>query len=172
MDRPIIWALGILAGTAVSAITLAPRLAAISEQPNSAATPVVAKSASPSGPRHFTIAADYRGHFTVHPMVRNTRLRMLVDTGASMVVLTDADARNLGIRLQPADYRLRMNTANGTVSAAQVHLDEVTLGEITVRRVEAVVMPAGALSTSLLGMTFLKRLSGFEISAGKLVLKG
>jgi aspartyl protease family protein len=171
MDRPIIWALGILAGTAICAISLAPRLATFLDQPDSGATQATAKSVSRAGPRLFSIAADYRGHFTVHPTVRNMRLRMLVDTGASMVVLTDGDARSLGIKLRPADYRVSMSTANGIISAAQVHLDEVTLGEITIRRVEAVVMPAGALNTSLLGMSFLKRLSGFEIAAGKLILK-
>lgn len=174
MDRPVIWALGILGCAAVSAVSLAPRLAALADRPGSEASAKVtdARSTVPSGPRVFSISSDYRGHFTVHPTVRNTRLRMLVDTGASLVVLTDADARSLGFQLKPADYRIRMNTANGVVSAASVHLDEVTLGDITVRRVEAVVMPAGALQTSLLGMSFLKRLSGFEIAAGRLVLKG
>lgn len=97
---------------------------------------------------------------------------MLVDTGASLVALTDADARSLGLKLRPAEYRIRMSTANGVIAAAAVHLDELTLGEITVRRVDAVVMPAGALETSLLGMSFLKRLSAFEIAAGRLLLKG
>lgn len=171
MTRPIFWALGILGSTVVSALTVGPRLVDVAAPSGAGPAPALAQSVNGAGPRAFSIAADYRGHFTVHPMVRNTRLRMLVDTGASMVVLTDADARSLGIKLQPADYRVRMSTANGVISAAQVHLDEVTLGEITVRRVEAVVMPAGALSTSLLGMSFLKRLSGFEIAGGKLVLK-
>lgn len=171
MNRPIFWAVGILAGTAVSVVSLAPKLAAFSDRSGSEASPAVAKSAVPAGPRQFSISADYRGHFTVHPMVRNTRLRMLVDTGASLVALTDADARSLGLKLTPADYKLRMSTANGVIAAASVHLDELTLGEITVRRVEAVVMPAGALETSLLGMSFLKRLSAFEISSGRLVLK-
>jgi aspartyl protease family protein len=174
MNRPIVWAFGILVSTTVSVIAIAPRLAQIAERSDNEARPAAqsVKSAVAPGPRQFSIAADYRGHFTVHPTIRNTTLRMLVDTGASLVVLTDADARSLGLRLAPADYRIRMNTANGVVAAASVHLDELTLGEITVRRVEAVVMPAGALQTSLLGMSFLKRLSAFEISSGRLVLKG
>lgn len=174
MNRPIVWALGILVSTVVTVVSLTPRLAALADRSGgeTSPAPAAAKSAVPAGSRQFSIAADYRGHFTVHPMVRNTRLRMLVDTGASLVALTDADARSLGLRLTPADYRIRISTANGVIAAASVHLDELTLGEITVRRVEAVVMPAGALETSLLGMSFLKRLSAFEISAGRLVLKG
>ena len=174
MNRPIVWALGILVSTAVSVVSLAPRLAAFADRSGSEASPApsTAKNAIPAGPRQFSIAADYRGHFTVHPTVRNKRLRMLVDTGASLVALTDADARSLGLKLRPAEYRIRMSTANGVIAAAAVHLDELTLGEITVRRVDAVVMPAGALETSLLGMSFLKRLSAFEIAAGRLLLKG
>jgi aspartyl protease family protein len=174
MNRPIVWAFGILVSTVVSVVSLAPRLAAFADRSGSDARPATptVKSAVPAGPRQFSISADYRGHFTVHPMVRNTRLRMLVDTGASLVALTDSDARSLGLKLTPADYRIRISTANGVITAASVHLDELTLGEITVRRVEAVVMPAGALETSLLGMSFLRRLATFEITSGRLVLKG
>lgn len=173
MNRPIVWAFGILVSTAVSVVSLAPRLAAFADRSGNEPAPATAtaKNVLPSGSRPFSITADYRGHFTVHPVIRNTRLRMLVDTGASLVVLTDADARSLGLKLTPADYKIRMSTANGVVAAASVHLDDLTLGEITVRRVEAVVMPAGALETSLLGMSFLKRLSAFEIVSGRLVLK-
>jgi aspartyl protease family protein len=64
-----------------------------------------------------------------------------------------------------------VNTANGTVKAAQVRLREVQIGRIAVRDVEAVVMPPGRLAGSLLGMSFLKRLASFNVSGGTLVLR-
>lgn len=174
MDRPIVWALGILGTTVISAVSLGPKLSMFSESADSA--PAVAKpsagAAVSTGPKIFSVAADYRGHFTIHPTVKNLRLRMLVDTGASVVALTDSDARSMGLKLSAKDYTMRMNTANGTLLAARTWIDEMKIGDITVRNIEAVVMPAGAMSTSLLGMSFLKRLNGFEISSGRLTLKG
>lgn len=167
MHRPIVWASGILCCAAVSAVGVGSRLNEFAE-PRAA---VQTQAPAPSGPRNFTIAADYRGHFIVHPTMNQFRIRMLVDTGASLVTLTDTDARNLGIKPKPGDYRIRMSTANGTVVAAKVYLEELTIGNISIRGVEAVVMPAAALDTSLLGMSFLKRLSSFEIAAGRLILK-
>jgi aspartyl protease family protein len=173
MNRPILWALGILGSTTITAVGLGPRLAGFTESSPAVQTrtSTTAPAAEPAGRRSFTVAADYRGHFVVHPTVSQFRLRMLVDTGASLVTLTELDARNLGLRPRPGDYNVTMDTANGRVMAARVHLDELTIGSITVRRVEALVMPAAALDTSLLGMSFLRRLSGFEIAAGRLTLK-
>ena len=65
-----------------------------------------------------------------------------------------------------------ISTANGIVAAASVRLAEVKVGDIAVRGVEALVLPPGKLGTSLLGMSFLKRLGGFEIAQGRLILKG
>ena len=108
----------------------------------------------------------------VHPTVDGRRVRMLVDTGASVVVLSHEDAGIVGIRVSSRDYTRRIKTANGVVQAAPVRFSEVKVGDISVRGVEALVMPPGKLATSLLGMSFLKRLAGFEIAQGRLILKG
>src|SRR6266581_4798944 len=97
-----------------------------------------APTAQPA-PYSVTFAADASGHFLVEPTINGTRVRMLVDTGASRVVLTPEDARRLGIRPSPGDFTYKTVTANGTVLVAPVLLREVAIGEISVRNVEAVV---------------------------------
>jgi aspartyl protease family protein len=94
-----------------------------------------------------------------------------VDTGASFVALTYSDAAAIGILPMPSDFNIKMATANGMASAAAVRLHEVRLDTIDVEDVPAVVMPRGVMGTSLLGMSFLKKLGSFNISAGDLVLK-
>jgi aspartyl protease family protein len=118
-----------------------------------------------------TVLADRRGHFLVEPVVDGQRIRMLVDTGASAVALAYEDAMNAGIRVAPSDFTVAVNTANGVTQAAPVRIAEIQIGDITVRGVEAFVARPGALKVSLLGMTFLKRLGGFEIAQGRLTLR-
>jgi aspartyl protease family protein len=117
------------------------------------------------------IAADGRGHFLVEPIVDGHRVLMIVDTGASAVALSYEDAVNAGIRVADGDFTISVNTANGVTKAAPVRIPEIQIGDITVRNVEAVVARPGALKVSLLGMTFLKRLGGFEIAQGRLTMR-
>lgn len=116
------------------------------------------------------VPADASGHFFVEPMLDGQRVRMLVDTGASLVALSHEDAELMSLSVSAGDFTQRVATANGLVEAAPVFIAEIQLAGITVRNVEALVLPPGRLKTSLLGMTFLKRLSVFEISDGQLVL--
>jgi aspartyl protease family protein len=119
----------------------------------------------------LTVSADLQGHFILHPTLDGRRVRMLVDTGASLVALSEEDARLAGITVAERDFSRTIQTANGLVRAAPVRIREMRVGDILVRDVEAVVLPAGRLGTSLLGMTFLRRLGGFEISQGRLTLR-
>jgi aspartyl protease family protein len=170
MARPIVWAIGTVVTTVISATAAGDRIAAklgfAAPQAQLASSP-----AAQSGNR-IEVSADLRGHFVVHPTVDGRRVRMLVDTGASVIVLSHEDARIVGIRVSGRDYTRRVDTANGVVEAAPVRFSEVKVGDIAVRGVEALVMPPGKLGTSLLGMSFLKRLAGFEIARGRLILKG
>jgi aspartyl protease family protein len=118
-----------------------------------------------------SVTADGRGHFLVEPIIDGHRVRMLVDTGASAVALSYEDAVSAGIRVADADFTIPVNTANGVTRAAPVRIPEIQIGDITIRQVEAVVARQGALKTSLLGMTFLKRLGGFEIAQGRLTMR-
>lgn len=121
--------------------------------------------------RNVVVAADPSGHFFVDPELDGRSVRMVVDTGASLIALTYEDAERVGARLSPSDFRLRMSTANGVVHAAPLRIGEVRVGDLALRDVEAVVLPRGRLEISLLGMSFLKRLRGFDISQGRLSLR-
>jgi aspartyl protease family protein len=167
MTRPIVWALGVLGTAALSATALSDRLAARF----GATTPAPQASVAASGPRVLTVSADLQGHYILHPTLDGRRVRMLVDTGASLVALSHEDARLAGITVAEREYTRMVQTANGTVRAAPIRIREMRVGDIAVRDVEALVLPAGRLGTSLLGMTFLRRLGGFEISQGRLTLR-
>jgi aspartyl protease family protein len=117
------------------------------------------------------IAGDRSGHFSVNATIAGRSLPFLIDTGASLVVLTQRDAERIGLAPAPSHYKLKIATANGMVMAAQVRLAAVTVGALTVHDVTAVVMPEGALNQNLLGMTFLSRLKRFEFRTGQLVLE-
>ncbi len=121
-------------------------------------------------PLRVTLGADSRGHFGVAPTINGTRIPMLVDTGASSVVLTGKDAHVIGINPASTDFDVKMATANGVVLVAPVLLKEVAIGDIVVRDVRAVVVPEDRLQVSLLGMTFLSKLSRFEVSGDRLIL--
>jgi aspartyl protease family protein len=123
----------------------------------------------PSG-RAVSLKADGRGHFEADAVVNGRRVATLVDTGATSVVLRAADAARIGLRPLPIDFDVPVVTANGAAKAARVVLDEVRLGQVRVRQVEALVMPDRLLSTNLLGMSFLKRLGRVEMRDGRLIL--
>jgi aspartyl protease family protein len=118
-----------------------------------------------------TLDADRNGHYRADVEVFGRRIKMLVDTGATIVALTNEDADALGVRPMPSDFTLSLGTANGAVQAAAIRLAEVRIGAITAQDVPAVVMPQGAMRESLLGMSFLKKLGSFEVADGKLILK-
>lgn len=173
--RPILWATGTLVAIALSASLAGNRLASAT-RPGAGSAPPVATPAPGAATaldtaRILVVQADARGHFTVHPRVEGATVTMLVDTGASVVALTSEDAAAAGIRPLPRDFTRTVDTANGAVSVAPVRIRELRLGDIAVRDVEAVVIPAGRLGTSLLGMSFLRRLGSFDVARGRLTLR-
>jgi aspartyl protease family protein len=111
------------------------------------------------------------GHFVVKPQVNGVSLTMLVDTGASTVVLKPADAQRLGVDTERLRYSVPVQTANGTTYAAHVRLRSVNLGPIVLNDVEALVAKPGALKENLLGMSFLSRLRSYEFSGEFLTLR-
>ena len=110
------------------------------------------------------------GHFVVEAEVDGTRVRFLVDTGASDVVLSPADAKRLGFAPDSLSFTKRYRTANGIVLGAPVPLGRIRIGPISVSDVAASVNGA-PMTRSLLGMSFLDRLSGYEVRDGTLVLR-
>ncbi|MFC2966541.1 retropepsin-like aspartic protease family protein [Acidimangrovimonas pyrenivorans] len=109
------------------------------------------------------------GHFYVTLTVSGTPVHFVVDTGASNLVLTKADARKIGIDTANLIYTGTAQTANGKVETAHVRLRDVRLGKVTLRGVDASVN-AGQLDTSLLGMTVLQRFSKIEIAGDRMIL--
>jgi aspartyl protease family protein len=126
---------------------------------------------TPVDSRSVTVPRNARGHFQVDARIDGRHLSFMVDTGASMIALTAEDAASLGIHPAQSDFTVMVSTANGTARAAPVELDSVEIEDITVRNVTAIVMPEGALSDNLLGMSFLSRLHRWEFADGKLVLE-
>jgi aspartyl protease family protein len=126
--------------------------------------------AAASNYRTVTLRSDGRGHFQVDARVEGRAIDFLVDTGASSVALRESAAAKLGIHPAARDYSVRMQTANGIGKAARVRLDRVEVEGITVRDVEALVVPDDALSTNLLGMSFLSRVK-WTHDRGRLVLE-
>lgn len=111
--------------------------------------------AIPSGPPSVTFKADGRGHFMAQGQINGGTVRMLVDTGATMIALSAADAIRLGIDYKKGQPGI-VNTANGAKPVYRVTLDTVKVGDIELNQVDAAVSESG-LSTALLGMTFLNR---------------
>ncbi len=112
-------------------------------------------------------AAD--GHFFANVEVNGAPVRFMVDTGASDVVLSAADARRAGIELEALAFSGRAMTANGPVQTASVRLGEVRFGGSVERDLRASVT-SGALGTSLLGMSYLDRFSRIEIAGERMIL--
>lgn len=130
----------------------------------------VRPTVSASG-RTVEIAPDPRGHFTAEFRLNGQRVDAMVDTGASVVAINETTARRIGISLSPADFRHEVNTANGIIKAASASLDRIEIGRIRVRDVTAVVLADEALSTTLIGMSFLNRLHSYGVEEGRLLLE-
>ena len=105
-----------------------------------------------------TLMADLQGHFTADGEINGRSVRMVVDTGATLVSLPANEARRLGIDYQKGQKAL-MSTANGNAPAYVVKLDTVRVGGVTVNGVDAVVMEGNGLIVPLLGMSFLNRMN-------------
>ena len=110
------------------------------------------------------------GQYWTEATVNGGFVKFLVDTGASSVALTPEDARKAGIRLDRLEYNIPISTAGGDNVAARVILDRVAIGAVSVRNVDALVVPEG-LSTSLLGMTYLGQLQKVEVTPNALLLR-
>lgn len=132
--------------------------------------PKIVTKVAPGG-RKFTVEKDRRGHFQVQAYVDGRDLRFMVDTGASVVALTERDAAQIGVRPMPSQYTVTVSTANGVVKAARTKLRRVEIGGLYVDDVEALVLPDKALSENLLGLSYLSRLKRYEFAGSTLVLE-
>ena len=117
-----------------------------------------------------SIAKASDGHYWAQGTVNGSSVRFLVDTGASAVALTAADAQRLGFDPAKLDYAYKVMTANGEARAAAVKLASVSVAGAKLADVDALVLEKG-LDASLLGMTYLGRLSSFQATRTALILQ-
>ncbi len=110
------------------------------------------------------------GQFRVEAEVNGEPVDFLVDTGASLVVFGSETAERLGFDLDSLEYSGMAQTANGTAPIARIILDEIVIGDLTIGPVEAAVIKK-PMATSLLGMSVLAQLGGYEVRDGRLVLR-
>ena len=118
----------------------------------------------------MVIQAGRNGHFLVTAEVEGVEILFLVDTGASQVILTAEDAERLGHRVDFLEFSERFQTANGEIRGAPLLLSELRIGDLEIEDVRASVIRA-PMSTSLLGMSFLSRLEGYEVGKEGLILR-
>jgi aspartyl protease family protein len=129
----------------------------------------VTTNARSSGQEVFL--ADARGHVETIADIDGREMDVLVDTGASAVVLRESDARRAGHRPHHSEFTVPVNTANGQAFFAPTTLRSIELGSIRVRNVQALIARDEDLSSNLLGMSFLRQLESFRFEGQELILE-
>lgn len=122
--------------------------------------------------RNVEVVRGRTGDFALAVHINGAKVPMVLDTGATSVVLTQEAARAAGLPLEVLNYSVNVETANGRTRAAAVTLDRLAVGGLTERAVPALVAQPGQLKSNLLGMTFLNRLDSWEVRGDKLRLRG
>jgi aspartyl protease family protein len=122
--------------------------------------------------RAVQIARGQAGEFALQARINGVNAPMVIDTGATSVVLTWETAKAAGLPLELLDYNVDVETAGGHTRAARLTLDRVAIGKLVERSVPALVVPRGQMKTNLLGMSFLDRLERWEVRADRLMLHG
>jgi aspartyl protease family protein len=117
------------------------------------------------------IKAAPGGHFITTAEINDSPVRVMVDTGATIVALSFEDAEQAGLDPRDLVYDLPVSTANGMVNAARVTIRRVVVDGVRVDDVPGMVLPEGALNGTLLGMSFLSRLQSFKVQDGVLYLR-
>jgi aspartyl protease family protein len=120
--------------------------------------------------RKVRLQVDATGHFLGDFKFNGRRVSAMVDTGATLVAINLSTAKKIGIDLTPADFKYKVSTANGDARAAAATIGSLQIGRIAVDNVQAVVLEDTALEGTLIGMSFLKQLSKFEVEDGALLL--
>jgi aspartyl protease family protein len=125
-----------------------------------------------SSARAVQIARGQSGEFALRAKINGVNAPMVIDTGATSVVLTYETAKAAGLPLELLEYDVEVETAGGRTKAARLTLDRLAIGKLVERSVPALVVPHGQMKTNLLGMSFLDRLESWEVRADRLMLHG
>jgi aspartyl protease family protein len=122
--------------------------------------------------RAVQITRGQAGEFALQARINGVNAAMVIDTGATSVVLTYETAKAAGLPLELLEYDVDLETASGHTKAARLTLDRLAVGKLVERSVPALVVPHGQMKTNLLGMSFLDRLESFEVRPDSLMLRG
>jgi aspartyl protease family protein len=122
--------------------------------------------------RTVRIARGQSGEFALQAKINGVAAAMVVDTGATSVVLTYETAKAAGLPLELLEYDVDVETAGGHTKAARLTLARLAIGKLVERSVPALVVPHGQMKTNLLGMSFLDRLESWEVRSDSLMLRG
>ena len=122
--------------------------------------------------RAVQISRGQGGDFALQAKINGVTAPMVIDTGATSVVLTYETAKAAGLPLELLEYDVDVETAGGHTKAARLTLDRLAIGKLVERSVPALVVPHGQMKTNLLGMSFLDRLESWEVRADRLMLHG
>jgi aspartyl protease family protein len=125
-----------------------------------------------SSVRAVQISRGQSGEFALQAKINGITTPMVIDTGATSVVLTHETAKAIGLPLELLEYDVDVQTAGGHTKAARLTLDRLAIGKLVERSVPALVVPHGQMKTNLLGMSFLDRLESWEVRSDSLVLRG
>lgn len=165
MKYALIW--GLIGLAVLTAYTLRSDFQAIGQRMSGALAPSIAVE---NGSGEITLQRSADGHFRVAARVNGKTVQFLIDTGASLVTLSRADAERIGLNPAGLTYNRQFQTANGSAWGAAVRLNEVAIGSITLNDVRASVIDSD-LGNSLLGMSFLEGLSKFSVEGDTMTLK-
>lgn len=121
--------------------------------------------------RCLVVQADQQGHFWVDGRINGVSIPFMIDTGATSVALDRETAARIGIRPSAREFTGRSNTANGVARIAPVTLPRLSIGQMTVRDVQAHVLEGSMHGIGLLGMSFLRRLAAYEVRGDRLYLR-
>jgi len=158
---------GAIAGVAILGYSYRAEAAAVFQRVRGELIPALAV---PAGDHAMTITASDDGGFYVMGEVNGKPVRFAIDTGANGVLLSPADAARAGIDPDGLKFSAPSETANGVGMMAPVTLGSLDVGQIRLTGVPASVDKA-PMSTSLLGMAFLRRLDSFEVKGDQLTLR-
>ena len=118
------------------------------------------------------IARGKAGEFALHAKINGVKAPMVIDTGATSVVLTWETAKAIGLPIEMLEYNVDVETAGGHTKAARLTLDRLAVGKLVEKSVPALVVQRGQMKTNLLGMSFLDRLESWGVRADRLMLTG
>lgn len=158
---------------ALAAVGIMSLLAAIFA-PRAAEAPVAvvdsaAKAGSGAADKALTLSRDGSGQFTMRVEVNGSEVEFLVDTGADVVALTEAEAEVLGVLPDESEFQPTMQTASGVGYGAPITLEEIEIAGQKLHDVDAVVVKD--LGTNLLGQSALRQLGSVELKGDKMVIK-